>query len=238
MIFLMKETKMAREVDETRVTIKDVRLSYPHIFRPQRYADGEGEPAFNCSFLIDKSTKIGKINIGLIENAIEAALDKKYGGKNVPKIKADKMCLKDGDADDEGPEETIGMMILSARNATKPVTLDLDKTEVVEADGVLYAGCYVDAIVGIWVQDNKYGKRINGSLEGVRFRRDGEAFGAARVTADDFDDDEDDRPARRKAAAKDDDEDDRPARRKAAAKDDDEDDRPARRSRSNRDDDL
>ena len=50
-------------------------------------------------------------------------------------------------------------------------------------------------VIRLWWQDNQFGKRINASLEVVRFRKDGEAFGAAPVSADvldDIDDEDDD----------------------------------------------
>ncbi|MWN55950.1 ssDNA-binding protein, partial [Escherichia coli] len=51
------------------------------------------------------------------------------------------------------------------------------------------AGCYVNAVIDIWAQDNNFGKRINASLGGVQFLRDGDAFaGGGVASADDFDD--------------------------------------------------
>jgi hypothetical protein len=60
------------------------------------------------------------------------------------------------------------------------------------ADGTLYAGCYVNAIVDIWAQDNQFGKRINAKLLVVRKKKDGEPIGAGRTNAkaEDFDFDE------------------------------------------------
>lgn len=64
-----------------------------------------------------------------------------------------------------------------------------DKTPVVEDDEVLYAGCYVNAIIDLWVQNNGFGKRVNANLYGIQFVKDGEQFGAGAVDVfDDFDD--------------------------------------------------
>ncbi len=58
-----------------------------------------------------------------------------------------------------------------------------------EEDGVIYAGCYVNASIEIWAQDNQYGKAIRATLRGVQFFRDGDAFTANNVAAaDEFDD--------------------------------------------------
>lgn len=231
-----------RHDDPTRIQLKDVRLSYPALFRPKGFGkNNEGEPAYQASFIIDPDGKSGRRMDDMILDAIEAAKEKKWGDK-IPKLKADKLCYREGDEDK--PEED-GMMVLSARNYKAPKVLDRDKEEVVEADGIPYAGCYVDAILRIWAQDNEYGKRVNCSLEAVRFRRDGDPFGAPPVDPDEFDDIDDDdddggRSSRRRRSRDDDDEDERPSRRRRSRDDDDDDDedeRPRRRSRSRDDDD-
>ena len=44
-------------------------------------------------------------------------------------------------------------------------------------------------MIDIWAQDNNFGKRVNASLGGVQFLRDGDAFAGGGVAApDDFDD--------------------------------------------------
>lgn len=225
-----------KKKDPARVQLKDVRLSFAHLFKPQVYGDGDGEPKHNCNLLIDDSTRVGKANIDAMEDAIEFVKKEKWP-KGAPKLGSQKICLRDGnDTEYDGYEDVF---YVSASNSRKPLTLDRDKTEVVEADGVLYSGCYVDAIVRVWAQDNKYGKRINASIEAVRFRRDGEAFGAAPPDADEFDDlddedDGDDRSSRRSSRkSRDDDGDDRSSRRSRRSRDeesDDDDDRPSRRS--------
>ena len=58
-----------------------------------------------------------------------------------------------------------------------------------EPSGRPYAGCYVNAVLEFWAQDNKFGKRVNATLMGVQFFRDGDAFsGGGAASDDDFDD--------------------------------------------------
>lgn len=221
--------------DPLKIQLKNVRLGYPALFRPKAFGGGAAasDPAYQASFYLDKEDKLHKKHIDQIRDAIDLAKEQKWGNK-IPKIGSDKIALKDGDKlDDPAPEEE-GHYILSARNKKKPLVLDLDKTELVEADGRPYGGCYVDAIVRIWAQDNDFGKRVNCSLEAVRFRADGEAFGAAPVSADEFDD-EDDAPSSRSRSrrAEPDDDEDRPSRNsRSRSRDEDEEDRPSRNSRS------
>ncbi len=247
-----------RTEDLCRIQLKDVRLSFPALFKAKAFGKGkgEGEPAYSAEFLIPKDTSLGKKLIDRIEDAIEEAKYVKWGDdkKKWPKISKDKPFFKDGDDPDYARDETEGMMICSARNKKKPRVLGIDKEDIYEEDGIIYGGCYVDAIVRVWAQDNDYGKRVNCSLEAVRFRRDGEPFGAAPVDPDEFEDiedegrgerrrssrgrdrdddgDDDDRGSRRRG--RDDDDDNRGSRRRG--RDDDDDDRGGRRSRDDDDD--
>ena len=81
---------------------------------------------------------------------------------------------------------------LAASEKTRPTVVNADKTPLTEEDGVIYDGCYVTAIIQLWAQDNKFGKRINANLIGVQFKGQGEALGSAAesVSDDDFDDDD------------------------------------------------
>ena len=237
-----------------KVRLKNVRLSFPKLFKADitTYDDGNTSKKFKAAFLIDKKKQAALIEE--IEDAIEDAMAEKWG-KSIPKLKAEKLCLRDGDQEEWDGYE--GMMYVSASNTKKPPIVDRDKTPLTEEDGRPYAGCYVNATIHIWVQDkpaDKGGKRVNASLEAVQFVKDGEAFGAGAVDIDEeFEDlggdDDDDRPARRRRPK--DEDDDRPARRRPkdedddepaprrrrAAKDEDDDEPPARRRRPKDEDD-
>ena len=234
--------------DPCKVRLKMVRLSYPNLFKARGFGkSGEGEKKFSATAIIDPETKAGRANIAKLEDAIAAAKEAKWGNKP-PKLKSDKICLRDGDDD---AEETKGMMICAASNAKRPLTLDENGDDVTEADDVLYGGCYVDMIVRVWAQDNEYGVRVNASLEGVKFRDDGDPFsGHSKTSREDFDDDDDDRGSRGRGRDKDDDDrgsrgrgrddDDRGGRGRGRGRDDDDDDDRGSRGRGrgrDRDDD-
>ena len=217
--------------DPCKVRLKMVRLSYPHLFKAKGFGrDQTGEKKFSATAIIDPDTKAGKANMDLLDDAIAAAKEAKWGNKP-PKLKGDKICFRDGDDD---ADETKGMMICVASNSKRPITLDENGDDVTEADDVLYGGCYVDMIVRIWAQDNEFGQRINASLEGVKYRDEGEAFsGHSKTTAGDFDDDGDDRGSRSRGRGRDDDDgDDRDSRGgRRGSRDDDGDDRGSSRGR-------
>lgn len=171
---------------EGQIILTNVRGSFLDIFRAKSVNDGE--PRFSANFLLDKEKDAAQIKkIGAEIRKIEAAKNK---GKALP---SDKVCLRDGD--EKEYDGYAGQMFLSAANKKRPTVVDRDNSPLTEDDGKPYAGCYVDGVVRLWWQDNKFGKRINASLEVIRFRKDGEAFGAAPVSANvlpDLDEEEDD----------------------------------------------
>lgn len=238
------EATMAKEEGGARgakkeIYLENVRLSYPYLFKPRvnENDDGKTTKKFQAKFILDK--KKHKKLIGEIEDAMDDLIDAKWG-KRPAKLTDDRLALRDGD--DEDGEEFHGAMVLSSSNSKRPQVRDRNKEPLVEEDGKPYGGCYVNAIVRLWVQDNKFGKRINASLEAVQFYKDGEAFGAPPVDVDskfkDFgEDDEDESPRKSRRSRDDDDEDEAPRKKKRSRDDDeDEDERPKKR-RASRDDD-
>lgn len=228
-----------RQKDPCRIQLKNVRLSFADIYRAKAFGnDPKAEPGFSANFLIDPKTAIGKKNLQIVEDAIEAAKSAKWQNKP-PKLGRDKVCLRDGeDVDYEGYD---GMMFLSAGSKKAPVVLDIDKMPVRENDdGAPYSGCFVDFIGRVWAQDNQWGKRVNCSLEAIRFRDDGDAFGARPVDPDEFDDDDDDDVPQRRTStrsARDEFDGDTRASTRRSRDDDDGEEAPPRRTSRSRDED-
>lgn len=170
-----------------KVKLQNVRLAFPKLFKAEQ-VNGEGDPQFSATFILPKSHP----NVKDIENAILQVAKEKWADKAdaiLKKVKAElKTCLKDGDlkADLEG---FAGNYFLSASNKTRPYVINRDKTQLNPDDGVIYAGCYVYAVIDIWAMDNRFGKRICASLSGVQFYKDGDAFTGGGIASDaDFDD--------------------------------------------------
>jgi len=131
-----------------------------------------------------------------MKNAVNAVAKEKWGAK-APAIlavlkKDNRVSFKEDartNADGEAYDGFEGMWSASASNKKRPTTINRDRTPVSETDNVLYSGCYVNAFVDVWPQDNEHGKRINVALTGVQFVRDGDAFGGSKVaSADAFQD--------------------------------------------------
>lgn len=180
---------MTQTQNPTRVTIAG-RLAFPRLDKPERF-QGTGDPRYSASIIVDPSSPSHK----KVQEAIIAAATKQWGAdKAVGAVssltKGNKVAYIDGDskADVAG---FAGNFIVSAHaKASAPprlvasqggqnVTLDR------ETQTIIYPGCYVNAIVEFWAQDNQYGKRINAQLAGVQFVRAGDPFGGGRPAGDD-----------------------------------------------------
>jgi hypothetical protein len=170
-----------------KLKLLNVRLAFPQLFEAETVA-GEGKPAHSGTFLIDPADP----QVKAINAAIDATAKEKWGAKADGILKqmraADKVCLHNGDLKatyDGFP----GNLFISARNPLRPTVVDADKTPLTEKDGRPYAGCYVHVVLELWAQDNQYGKRVNATLMGVQFYKDGDSFtGGGVASADDFDD--------------------------------------------------
>lgn len=160
------------------VKLSNVRLSFPHLFTARAVNEGD-KPKFSCNLILDDE-KHAKL-IRTLERAIDKVADEHWKGK-VPKTL--KICLRDGDeyADKDGYGE--GTHFLTASSDKRPPVVDRDMTPIADEDDKVYAGCYVNVTIRLWAQDNKYGKRVNAALRAVQFVKDGDAFGAEPIDAE------------------------------------------------------
>ena len=172
-----------------RMTIKKVRLAFPAIFAPQ--AVGDGDPAYGAKLIIPPNHP----QIAAIRAAVEEAAKEKWNDKAASVLKllqADKkVAWVEGtylDKNGEPYDGFDGMYHLSTRSAKlKPTAYAANNDKLESDDGTIYAGCFVDASVEIYAQDNKWGRRVNCGLRGVRFVAHGESFGGgSAASADEF----------------------------------------------------
>lgn len=186
-----------------RIKLEGVRLSFADIWRPKtiKRQDGtESPPKFSSNFLIPKDSDLTAVVDGkrlpimeALKKAKLAAIAKKLGDEKAKtlKIKSSAYAVKDGD--EENYDGYAGCWYVSSNNSKRPVLKGRDKRNLSETDGVLYSGCYVNAIVTLWYQpagtknDQPVPHAVYASLEAIQFVKDGEAFGAAGVDDDDFD---------------------------------------------------
>jgi hypothetical protein len=171
-----------------KIALNNARLAFPVLFKAEQF-NGTGEAAYSASLIIPKDHP----QVAELRAAIDSVGQAKWG-KSWPAVKRvseskDLNCLHDGDlkAKYAGFE---GNLYVSTRASEdkRPTVVDRNRSPLTAADGKIYGGCYVNAILVLWAQDNSYGQRVNAQLTGVQFFRDGDSFGggAGAASVDDF----------------------------------------------------
>lgn len=172
------------------IRIENVRLAFPALYKPKAFAGGAEDTAkYGATLLISKTDTE---TIQRVKDEMLAAATKRWektAQKNYDALVAqDRTALRDGDIKEQY-DGFEGAMYISASNNAKPIVIGKDRAKLEEDSGLPYAGCFVNASIEFWAQDNKFGKRINATLRGVQFVRDGDAFsGSAPASVDEFDD--------------------------------------------------
>lgn len=169
------------------IKLKNVRLSFPEIWRPKSFGvndDGTPkEPKHQATFLLDPSNSEHAQHIKEIKRAAKKVLIEAFG--EIPP--GFKRCfgLADKHAKKRAYDGYKGMFYIATGNATRPTLVDRHRNELVQSDGVLYAGCYVHTNVTLWTFDHpKGGQGVAANLRIIQFFKDGEPFGNAPAKAD------------------------------------------------------
>ena len=166
---------------ETEVILKNVRLGvFPDLFVARQF-DGKGEFKYKAVLIMPADSAERKA----VDVAILAAATAKWGAKAEGYLKSlrgqkKEFCFLDGAM--LGRPEYEGAWVLSAGRRQKdgaPKVLARDKTPLTIESGKPYPGCYVNAKVQLWSQDNAFGKGMRCTLMVVQFVKDGEAFSGA-----------------------------------------------------------
>lgn len=183
------------------IKLKNVRLSFPcvDIARAPK-GKKDAKESFGATFLLDPTDAGNKDLIKQVSAEIKRLRNEAWGldGKRHPKEKESQdgfpECFGKGEfctnEDGEVYKGYEGVYFVRSKNDNRPLAL-IGKRELTDPKVIaqqFYGGCYVNANINFWVQDNEFGKAIRCSLRGVQFLKDGEAFGGGRATADEFDD--------------------------------------------------
>jgi hypothetical protein len=167
--------------------IQNVRLAFPNLYEPK--VNESGKASYGAAFIFPPDHPAVEGLRKIIDEVGAAKWGAKWGAVKKAMTAGDNLLIHDGDAkaDLAGYE---GNLFFNAYNTVRPLVIDRDKTPLVAADGKPYSGCYVNAIIDVWAQDNQYGKKINAQVQGVQFVKDGDAFAGGGKAAEDSDFDE------------------------------------------------
>jgi len=190
---------MAKNSQSKVIYITNARLSFPHLIDPQRNTgdDGKERIAYNADFILEPSNPAWNEFMHVYQAMAQEGWDQ-YAQNAMTMIHGDhkKRCY--GEGQEKVNQKTFevyqgyqGMVYLSASRSTLPQVIDtignaIDATNTMAIQAELrkmYGGCYVNAAIKPWLQDNKHGKGVRADLVAVQFLRDGEAFGEGQIDA-------------------------------------------------------
>lgn len=177
--------------------------------------------SFNGNFLLPKLVDDEKNPVAVeIASHIKEVIEARWPGQG-KKIGAAERFFIDGEPKDEDTGERsplydgyTGMWVIKANNTVEVEEWEDDRKNPVQllgpkkgkdgkfprlkgaaADELIYSGAYYDIVISIYAFDgskNGYKNRVSCTLEAVKFKRHGEAFGNGPIDADSYFDEEED----------------------------------------------
>lgn len=175
-----------------KILLLDVRFSYFYGFEPfiaqPTQQNPNPKPVYTLHALMAKTHP----QLTEVAEKIAAVATAEWGADAPAMLDAfkqqDKICLHKGDVTKVGKPEYAGLFFVSASNKRPFTIVDVDGAPLFPKDGRPYSGCYGNAMIEIWAQNNNFGKRINATVTGVQFTRHAAAFGGGPppARADEF----------------------------------------------------
>ena len=176
--------------DQGIIYLTDVRLSFPHLLQAHASAEG-AEPKFAADFILTPGNPgYEAVRARAWQLAQEKWAD--IAPQIFAQIEADRKLRNYGNETEKLDKKTMqplngytGNLWIMANNKYQPQivgtdgqVIDAANTMAVQAAAQkLYGGCYVNAAIRPWLQDNQFGRAVRTDLVGIQFLRDGEPFG-------------------------------------------------------------
>jgi hypothetical protein len=176
----------------TNVTSPKGRLSFPNLFVPKAFQEGQ-EAKYGCQLLLKKGEPAVEAFIKQLKDVMQFAVVEKWPD---PKKRPTKLMsgLKDGDTwefdqgglkKDKYPEYA-GHYVISANGKKKPLVVDQQAMPITNDEDV-YAGCWIRIQFNAYANDKgKFG--VFFGLRGVQKMGDAEAFGGGSAKFDPVED--------------------------------------------------
>lgn len=181
-----------------QVILKNVRISFPDIWKPGKPMNEGDTPKYGGQFIFAPDSEAATA----AKAAFIAAAKETFGDNYKAILEAmekSKKCIRDGNLnlDKEGRvrDGYKDMQYLVARNKTKPLIIGPRKDasgqfpQLTEEGGKPYGGCYVNVKVDIKAMKAKdrIPNQVYATLLTIQFVSDGPSFGAAPGTSEGFD---------------------------------------------------
>ena len=173
------------ENTSTRVVLKNVRLSYEHVWEPKPTTNGDLK--YSASLIFPKTDKA---NLARIKSAVEAAKEagkSKLANKKGVIPSGIKMPLRDGD--ERGDDAYDGCYFVNANSSEDhpPKIVDRHVNPIMDRDEV-YSGCYANVSVNFFAFNTEGNIGIGCGLGNIQKIKDGERLSGGASADEDFDD--------------------------------------------------
>ena len=176
------------------VFISNARLSFPHLIEPQRQVSpetGKERISYNCQLILAPNDPTFAQFMTKVQE-IALAKWKEHTANVLQIINADRKLRCYGNGAEVINKKTfvpydgyVGGVYITCGRDTPPQVIQADGKPIDPSNTLayqaltrtMYGGCYVNAAVKPWCQENKYGRGIRCDLIAVQFARDGTPFG-------------------------------------------------------------
>lgn len=173
------------------------RVSFPWLVEPQKTTnqDGSTSLSYNCD-LIFPPTDAGYAKFMQEYARLAGEKWKENAQAAMQQIHLDrkKRCYAQGEEKTNSKTfQTLdgyaGMVCITTKTPRQPQIIDSQGKQIdvkndlaIRAEASkIYGGCYVNAVIKPWLQENKHGIGVRCDLIAIQFREDGPAFGSAPV---------------------------------------------------------
>jgi hypothetical protein len=176
--------------------LSNVRLSFPQLVEPRSAKKG-GVPKYSADFLLEpNSPEVQKFFAEVQKAATEKW--KEHAAAVLQIVQNDRKlrCYGKGEEKVNGKTFKVyegyeGKVYISANKEQMPKMIQADGSPIDATNTMayqqlarkLYGGCYVNAAVRPWLQENEHGRGVRCDLLAVQFNRDGQPFGEAVADA-------------------------------------------------------
>ena len=181
---------MSKLLNETKVLLKNVRLSYPALFEPRGF-EGQ-EPKYSASLIIPKDDKESlEVIKQALENAKAEGLERGVWKSN--KLPAAlKTPIRDGDEERPDDAAYAGAYFINSNSKFAPAVVGKEKDRttgkaVALGEEDVYAGCYVNVTINFYGYSAAGNNGIAAGLGNIQKEADGDNLGGRSSAESDFD---------------------------------------------------
>jgi hypothetical protein len=161
------------------------RLSFCALDKPRTYKDGD--PRYEATVIFAPDSDAAKDVRAAIKKVAEDKWGEKAGARLKKLVDDGKLCHSTKPRTDRDGEVYAGFAgneYIAGGNKSKPTIVNRRREPIAPGDDQFpYSGCHVVARYDLWAQDDDDAVRINGTLLGVQFVKDDEAFGGGNRKA-------------------------------------------------------